>query len=107
MPRFGQSPDLDPGAPRELETAVAWLKAFLAELGAHRPHVAGHSLGGLIGLRVAQAGLARSVTALVPAGFWTPVERPYTYAVLARYGARLPPKRPSPAWPAAQPEEPS
>lgn len=94
LPGFGQSPDLDPAVPRNLETAVAWLEAFLAELGIDRPHVAGHSLGGLIGLRMAQAGLARSVIALAPAGFWTPAERRYTYAVLnaARHGTRLLPE---------------
>ncbi|WP_316959542.1 alpha/beta fold hydrolase [Streptomyces sp. TRM68367] len=94
LPGFGQSPDLGPGVPRDLDTAVAWLEALLAELGVHRPHVAGHSLGGLIGLRMAQAGLARSVTALAPAGFWTPAERRYTYAVLnaARRGTRLLPE---------------
>jgi pimeloyl-ACP methyl ester carboxylesterase len=94
LPGFGQSPDLDPEVPRNLETAVTWLEALLSELGADRPHVAGHSLGGLIGLRMAQAGLARSVTALAPAGFWTPAERRYTYAVLnaARHGTRLLPE---------------
>ncbi|WP_406724893.1 alpha/beta hydrolase [Streptomyces sp. GD-15H] len=94
LPGFGQSPDLGPAVPRNLETAVAWLEAFLAELGVDRPHVAGHSLGGLIGLRMAQAGLARSVAALAPAGFWTPAERRYAYAVLnaARHGTRLLPE---------------
>ena len=94
LPGFGQSPDLDPGMPHDLESTVAWLEALLVELGMRRPHVAGHSLGGLIGLRMAQAGLARSVTALAPAGFWTPAERRYTYAVLnaARHGTRLLPE---------------
>lgn len=94
LPGFGQSPELDPAAPRNLETAVTWPEALLAELGVERPHVAGHSLGGLTGLRMARAGLAHSVTALAPAGFWTGTERRYTYAVLnaARHGTRLLPK---------------
>ncbi|WP_434976311.1 alpha/beta fold hydrolase [Streptomyces mirabilis] len=94
LPGFGQSPDLDPAVPRDLETAVAWLEAVLAELNVYRPQVAGHSLGGLIGLRMAQAGLARSVTALAPAGFWTSAERWYAYAVLnaARHASRLMPE---------------
>lgn len=83
LPGFGQSPDLDPVVPRDLEAAVVWMGAVFAGLGVERPHVAGHSLGGLIGLRLAQAGLARSVTALAPAGFWTGAERRYAYAVLA------------------------
>ncbi|TPQ18045.1 alpha/beta fold hydrolase [Streptomyces sporangiiformans] len=94
LPGFGQSPDLDPGVPRDLQTAVAWLGSVFAALGVERPHVVGHSLGGLITLRLGQAGLARSVTALAPAGFWTSAERRYAYAVLtgARQGVRLLPE---------------
>ncbi|MDN3294930.1 alpha/beta fold hydrolase [Streptomyces ficellus] len=89
LPGFGDSPDLDLGVPRDLETAVRWMGALFAALGVERPHVAGHSLGGLIALRLAQAGLVRSVTALAPAGFWTGPERRYAYAVLtmSRQGA--------------------
>lgn len=43
---------------------------LFAELGIDRPHVAGNSLGGLIALELGGAGMARSVTALSPAGFW-------------------------------------
>jgi pimeloyl-ACP methyl ester carboxylesterase len=94
LPGFGQSPDLDPGVPRDLETAVAWLGSVFTALEVERPHVVGHSLGGLIALRLGQAGLARSVTALAPAGFWTGAERRYTYAVVsaARQGVRLLPQ---------------
>ncbi|KUO20087.1 alpha/beta hydrolase [Streptomyces dysideae] len=95
LPGFGQSPDLDRGVPRDLETAVAWLGSVFTALGVERPHVVGHSLGGLIALRLGQAGLARSVTALAPAGFWTPAERRYAYALLtaAHQGVRLLPDR--------------
>lgn len=94
LPGFGQSPDLDPGVPRDLETATAWLGPVFVALGMERPHVVGHSLGGLIALRLGQAGLARSVTALAPAGFWTEAERRYAYALLhgARHGVRLLPE---------------
>ncbi|RST15918.1 alpha/beta fold hydrolase [Streptomyces sp. WAC05374] len=89
LPGFGDSPAPDPGVPWGLEAAVAWMGAVFDGLGVERPHVAGHSLGGLVALRLGQAGLARSVTALAPAGFWTGVERRYAYAVLAmsRQGA--------------------
>ncbi|WP_223166870.1 alpha/beta fold hydrolase [Nonomuraea sp. SYSU D8015] len=92
LPGFGRSPDLPDGLPRDLPTMVAGLDAVFTTLGVHRPHLIGHSLGGLIALRLAQAGLARSVTALAPAGFWNEVERRYAYAVLttARQLARLP-----------------
>lgn len=91
LPGFGQSPDLDPSVPRDLPTATGWLSAIFAELGAERPHVVGHSLGGLIALHLGQTGLARSVTALAPAGFWTGAERRYAYArlIAARHCARL------------------
>src|SRR6202007_1765835 len=46
------------------------LEVVLNHLGVERPHVAGNSLGGLIALEMANDGLARSVTALSPAGFW-------------------------------------
>lgn len=82
LPGSGQSPDLAPGVPRDPETAMLWLSSVFTALGVERPHVVGHSLGGLLALRLGQAGLARSVTALAPAGFWTPAERRYTYAVL-------------------------
>ncbi|MBA2947568.1 alpha/beta fold hydrolase [Streptomyces himalayensis] len=104
LPGFGESPDLDPAVPRDLETAVAWLGAVFEELGVDRPHVVGHSLGGLIALRLGQAGLARSVTALAPAGFWTGAERRYAYAMLtaARQGVRLLPDE-AMAWLARSP----
>jgi pimeloyl-ACP methyl ester carboxylesterase len=91
LPGFGQSPDLYPGVPRDLATAVGWLGSVFTALDLERPHVVGHSLGGLIALRLGQAGLARSVTALAPAGFWTGAERRYAYAVVnaARQGVRL------------------
>jgi pimeloyl-ACP methyl ester carboxylesterase len=94
LPGFGQSPDLPTGLPLDLSTMVKTLDAVFTALGVERPHVVGHSLGGLIALRLAQGGLARSVTALAPAGFWTEAERRYAFAVLtvARHGARLLPE---------------
>lgn len=92
LPGFGQSPDLSADVPRDLPTMVSGLGAVFKALGVRQPHVVGHSLGGLIALRLAQAGLVRSVTALAPAGFWNEGERRYAFAVLAtaRQLARLP-----------------
>ncbi|MEU6237865.1 alpha/beta fold hydrolase, partial [Kitasatospora sp. NPDC047058] len=94
LPGFGASPSLPPGVPYGLDTVVPVLGRLCAELGIERPHVAGNSLGGLLALALGRAGLARSVTALSPAGFWTEAERRYAYTVLGgmRAGAGvLPP----------------
>jgi pimeloyl-ACP methyl ester carboxylesterase len=82
LPGFGQSPDLPACLPHDLPTVVAALSAVFTALGLQRPHVVGHSLGGLIALRLAQADYARTVTALAPAGFWNHAERRYAFAVL-------------------------
>ena len=93
LPGFGASPPLPPGTPYDLGTAVTVLGEFIGELGLDRPHLAGNSLGGLFALEAADRGLARSVTALSPAGFFTPMELRYAAAVLraSRLGAGLPP----------------
>lgn len=75
LPGHGESP---PGeavvTPERYAAAVTQL---LAELGIDRPHVAGSSLGGGIALVLGAQGLARSVTALSPIGFWSPREAAY------------------------------
>lgn len=69
LPGFGESPALaGRPTPAVLADAVA---AQLQEIGVHRPHVAGNSLGGWVALELALAGLARSVTAIAPAGLWS------------------------------------
>ncbi|WP_432053607.1 alpha/beta fold hydrolase [Streptomyces sp. bgisy022] len=93
LPGFGASPALPDGLPHDLPTMTAALGALCAELGVERPHVAGNSLGGLLALELGRAGLARSVTALSPAGFWTPAERRYAFGVLLamrRLAERMP-----------------
>jgi len=70
MPGFGDAPAL----PDEVEPSAANLARALHEaclaLGVERPHVAGNSLGGWVGLEMGRAGWAASVTALSPAGLW-------------------------------------
>ncbi|MDN3356185.1 alpha/beta fold hydrolase [Actinomadura sp. DC4] len=92
LPGFGASPPLSPGMPYDLDSVVTVLGEFTDKLGLDRPHVAGNSLGGLFALEAADRGLARSVTALSPAGFFTPMELRYAAAVLraSRLGAALP-----------------
>ncbi|MCX4413724.1 alpha/beta fold hydrolase [[Kitasatospora] papulosa] len=90
LPGFGASPALPHGLAHDRRTMVPVLGSFFEALGVVRPHVAGNSLGGLLPLELGREGLARSVTALSPAGFWTPSERRYAFGVLrAMRGAAL------------------
>jgi pimeloyl-ACP methyl ester carboxylesterase len=68
LPGFGESEPL-PGSPTPRALAQA-LADFLERVGVERPHAAGNSLGGWVGLELALAGHARSVTAIAPAGLW-------------------------------------
>jgi pimeloyl-ACP methyl ester carboxylesterase len=92
LPGFGASPPLPRGVPYDLDTVVTVLGEFTEKLGLDRPHVAGNSLGGLFALEAADRGLARSVTALSPAGFFTPRELRFAATVLraSRVGAGVP-----------------
>lgn len=94
LPGCGQSPALPDGMPHDLPTMSAVLDAFCRALAIERPHAAGNSLGGLLALELGRHHHVRSVTALSPAGFWTPAERRYAFGVLTgmRHTARrLPP----------------
>lgn len=71
MPGFGAAPPLPP----EVEPTAANLARAVHEEclrhGIERPHVAGNSLGGWVGLEMGRLGWAASVTALSPAGLWS------------------------------------
>ncbi|MFM9614160.1 alpha/beta hydrolase [Streptomyces sp. V2] len=82
LPGFGASPGLPEGLAYDLPTTSAVFAAFCETLGLDRPHVAGNSLGGLIALELGREHLARSVTALSPAGFWSEAERRYAFTLL-------------------------
>jgi pimeloyl-ACP methyl ester carboxylesterase len=69
MPGFGRSPAPPGLVPSAVNLARA-LVSFCAELGVERPHVAGNSLGGWVGLEMARLGRAASVCAISPAGLW-------------------------------------
>jgi pimeloyl-ACP methyl ester carboxylesterase len=70
MPGFGAAPPLPAGVEPSPANLAAALRASCLELGIQRPHVAGNSLGGWVGLEMGRAGWAASVTALSPAGLW-------------------------------------
>ncbi|MGW1160049.1 alpha/beta fold hydrolase [Streptomyces sp. NPDC002513] len=82
LPGFGASPALPDGLTYDLSTLVPALGSLCEALELGRPHVAGNSLGGLLALELGREKLVRSVTALSPAGFWTPAERRYAFTVL-------------------------
>jgi len=58
--------------PVTIADLVADMERSLDEHGLQRPHIAGNSLGGWIAIELARRGRARSVSALSPAGFWSP-----------------------------------
>ena len=74
-PGFGGSPPLPAGLTPTIGACAERFAEFFNELGVERPHVAGNSMGGAIGLELARLGAARSVCAISPAGFWTEAER--------------------------------
>jgi pimeloyl-ACP methyl ester carboxylesterase len=76
-PGFGGSPSLPVGVEPTIPAYADRFAAFFAELGIERPHVAGNSMGGAIGLELARRGVVSSVCAISPAGFWTPAERAF------------------------------
>lgn len=69
LPGFGASPVGD--EPTTVDALTDRLARFLAEQGIERPHLAGNSMGGAISLKLGSRGLARSVTAFSPIGFWS------------------------------------
>jgi pimeloyl-ACP methyl ester carboxylesterase len=70
MRGFGSTPPLPDGVEPTAANLAAEIGRTCAELGVERPHVAGNSLGGWVGLEMGRAGLATSVTALSAAGLW-------------------------------------
>ena len=81
LPGFGFSPALaiEPNVSNLADAVAAWMR----DAGLERPHIVGNSLGGAIALELGRRGAARSVIALSPIGFWSDVERAYSYSVVA------------------------
>jgi pimeloyl-ACP methyl ester carboxylesterase len=71
MPGFGKAPPLPEGVEPTAANLARALRETCAERGIERPHVAGNSLGGWVGLEMGRRGWAASVTALSPAGLWS------------------------------------
>lgn len=70
IPGFGDTP-LPPDVDFGMGWALGQLPVELARIGINEPvDIAGNSMGGLIALEAAKAGLARSVVGIAPAGLW-------------------------------------
>ena len=69
LPGFGRSEALPAGEPCGIAALADAAERFFAEAGLERPHVAGNSLGGAVGLELGRRGTVASVTAISPAGF--------------------------------------
>jgi pimeloyl-ACP methyl ester carboxylesterase len=83
LPGFGASPLLPEGRGYDMPEAVRACADIFEDMGLDRPHVAGNSLGAVIGLELASRGLVSSATALAPAGFWTARDRAWALRVLS------------------------
>jgi len=70
LPGFGTEPPLAAQVEPSAANLAAVVHERCLELGIERPHVAGNSLGGWVGLEMGRAGWASSVTAISPAGLW-------------------------------------
>ncbi|MEU7769410.1 alpha/beta hydrolase [Nocardia sp. NPDC049190] len=81
LPGFGTSTPL---AHTTVDTLTDALAEFLSAQGIDRPHLAGNSMGGLIGLNLGARGLARSVTAYSPIAFWSTAGRIWCQQSLGR-----------------------
>ena len=67
---FGESEPYPAGTAYTMDNACRIIGENLKEWGVSQPHVVGNSLGGAIALELGARGMARSVTALSPAGFF-------------------------------------
>jgi pimeloyl-ACP methyl ester carboxylesterase len=88
LPGFGGA---DPLPDRPTDEALAdWCERVLDELGWDTAHLVGNSLGGLIALRLAGRGRARTVTALSPGGKMVGWEQRWAKALLRTMRAAAP-----------------
>ena len=70
LPGFGESPPDEAGTALAVSDHADRIERFFTEQGLDRPHLAGNSLGGAIGLELGRRGAVGSLTAVSPIGFW-------------------------------------
>lgn len=81
LPGFGGSPLIEGVRPGPRGYAD-WLAGWLAAHDVERPHLVGSSMGGGVGLELGRRGLASSVTAFSPVGFWGTAGLRWTQSLL-------------------------
>jgi len=69
LPGFGASSPVDGVRPGPRGYAE-WLAGWLTDNGIERPHLVGSSMGGGVALELGRSGVAASVTAFSPVGFY-------------------------------------
>jgi pimeloyl-ACP methyl ester carboxylesterase len=94
-PGFGGSAALPASTEPTITAYVDAFEWFFAELGLERPHVAGNSMGGAIGLELARDRSVSSVIAFSPIGFWTDAERRFCQLSLSALARTPPAARPA------------
>lgn len=72
LPGHGSSPRPRRPDDYSIRSSLEQLERLCRELGIHRPHVVGNSLGGLMALHMSARGLADSAVSISPAGFYAP-----------------------------------
>ncbi|MBO0853393.1 MAG: alpha/beta hydrolase [Nocardia sp.] len=95
LPGFGES---EPLPHTTVDTLTDAVHAFIDQLDLERPHIAGNSMGGLIALNLGARGLARTVTAYSPIGFWNEAGRIWCQRSLGNskvLGQRIAPQLPA------------
>ena len=86
LPGFGNSAALPDDTDSTIHALTDAVARCLPKIGPERPHVAGNSLGGTVGLELARRGAVASVTAISPAGFWSDAEGRFAHrSLLASY----------------------
>lgn len=98
LPGFGAQP-CDPSLRPGIAGLADWVSAELQARGILSPHMVGSSMGAAIALELARRGIAGSVTAFAPIGFWNAAERRWCVGVLSvlRAAARALPRLFGPA----------
>jgi pimeloyl-ACP methyl ester carboxylesterase len=74
LPGFGGTPPLPDGQSPSVPALAGAVETWMADVGLHKPHVVGNSLGGAVAIELAKRDAVAGAIAISPIGFWTPQE---------------------------------